>query len=167
MVCCSGVSLSKKDANRGAGDKETFWLGWELAGDTDYAFHNGSAAIVGASKNPRDENADQDAKESDPEPETAGFSICGPQLLHLDRDDRPLWFNGWLLSNKFTGKGNSEVVDFKEFIKEPAGPEDPGQWKLYKANSCCLKSNVTYLLIDGEKDTLKMTVDMARDVGAI
>src|SRR3954447_9808732 len=30
------------------GDKETFWLGWELVGDTDYAFHNGSVGTMGS-----------------------------------------------------------------------------------------------------------------------
>ncbi|KAJ6436613.1 F-box domain-containingprotein [Purpureocillium lavendulum] len=29
------------------GDKETFWLGWELAGDLDYAFHQGDAGTMG------------------------------------------------------------------------------------------------------------------------
>lgn len=29
------------------GDKETFWLGFELAGDTDYNFHQGNAASIG------------------------------------------------------------------------------------------------------------------------
>lgn len=29
------------------GDKETFWLGFEMAGDREYAFHPGSAAIMG------------------------------------------------------------------------------------------------------------------------
>ena len=29
------------------GDKETFWIGWELVGDMDYAFHAGDAGIMG------------------------------------------------------------------------------------------------------------------------
>ncbi|KAK3678643.1 hypothetical protein LTR37_021481 [Vermiconidia calcicola] len=39
------------------GDKETFWLGWELAGDLDYAFHQGNAGIMGALQSYGEENA--------------------------------------------------------------------------------------------------------------
>ncbi|KAK2604005.1 hypothetical protein QQS21_003841 [Conoideocrella luteorostrata] len=34
------------------GDKETFWLGWELVGDSDYAFHQGEVGAMGVLRTP-------------------------------------------------------------------------------------------------------------------
>jgi alpha 1,3-mannosyltransferase len=72
------------------GDKETFWLGWELVGDTGYSWHPGDAGSMG-------EVVPQLQNDSSPE----YYTVCGPQLLHLDVDGNPLWFNGWLLESKF------------------------------------------------------------------
>ncbi|PYI20261.1 putative alpha-1,3-mannosyltransferase [Aspergillus violaceofuscus CBS 115571] len=73
------------------GDKETFWLGWELIGDTQYAFHEGGVATMGPL-----EVGDKKEKEEEEEKEKEGtqYTVCGAQVLHLDRAGRPLWFNG-------------------------------------------------------------------------
>ncbi|KAL5355817.1 mannosyltransferase putative-domain-containing protein [Aspergillus floccosus] len=148
------------------GDKETFWLGWELAGDSGYAFHNGSAALVGAAT-----SSDKRDVQSTETPEQEAFlgkmSICGPQLLHLDRDDRPLWFNGWLQHNKFAKGEAAKPIDFLEYIKEPSDVNDPNGWKLGTNNICCLRANSTEELSESEKDALQMIVDTAREVGAL
>jgi hypothetical protein len=41
------------------------------------------------------------------------FTICSPQLLHFGTDGKPLWFNGWLLSNKFADKKKRKPVHSK------------------------------------------------------
>ncbi|KAF9884981.1 hypothetical protein FE257_000891 [Aspergillus nanangensis] len=202
------------------GDKETFWLGWELAGDLGYAFHDGSAAVLGSSKKteqdePKDSKKDVGSKkDSDPKKDTnskgdnnskkdadskkdgdpkkdasskkntdskkeadskkdaadanaGNFSICAPQLLHLDRDDRPLWFNGWLLPNKFSKEHNASPVELVEYIKEPSSVHAPGSWKLTKSNICCLRSDEVYALEEKEKEVLNMIIGTARELGAI
>lgn len=54
------------------------------------------------------------------------YTICAPQLLHLDRSGRPLWFNGWLLPNKFDKGKNREPSRFEAFLREPREIRDPG-----------------------------------------
>ncbi|KAJ3489157.1 hypothetical protein NLG97_g6049 [Lecanicillium saksenae] len=85
------------------GDKETFWIGWELAGDLDYAFHDGSVAAMGVVEGGAEEPLvprDDTPRQQDGTNVTATAKkpnlpvICSPQLLHLDLDGRPLWFNG-------------------------------------------------------------------------
>lgn len=48
------------------GDKETFWLSWELAGDLEYAFHDGSAGTMGVLRRPG-ETQDEDFEEDEEE----------------------------------------------------------------------------------------------------
>jgi alpha 1,3-mannosyltransferase len=71
------------------GDKETFWLGWELVGDTSYSFHPGDAGVMGVMAPPQNSTKQK------------GYTVCAPQLLHTDVKGKPLWFNGWLLQSKF------------------------------------------------------------------
>lgn len=97
------------------GDKETFWLGWELAGDLDYAFHAGDAGSMGTLEGSRDANetsaSTEVAAEGDSQPQPVDrrdapreYTICSPQLLHMGLDGSPLWFNGWLLKSKFASE---------------------------------------------------------------
>jgi hypothetical protein len=223
------------------GDKETFWIGWELVGDRDYAFHQGDAAIMGVvqqksseessettndnaeeSSEKTDDNAEessektednaeessektednaeessekkgengeeggtgnddiseQDAEkpasqrsekpheqdevsESDHEVPAGNFTICAPQLLHLDRDGRPLWFNGWVLNDKFT---TSEYNRFEAYMKEPREVTEPGAWQLKEDNLCCLTSDETFTFSEDEKDVLEMIIGLAKAV---
>lgn len=89
------------------GDKETFWLSWEMAGDHDYAFYQGQAGQIGSLTFKKDDpHTGNDAQ------------ICGVQLLHLSQDGRPLWFNGWLTIDK-SAENWSNFQDFRGFIAEP------------------------------------------------
>ncbi|KAL4889496.1 mannosyltransferase putative-domain-containing protein [Aspergillus ambiguus] len=150
------------------GDKETFWLGWELAGDLGYAFHSGSAALIGSTAAPNEHDAPSaEIAEQAARRLLGNKSMCGPQLLHLGRDDRPLWFNGWLQHNKFAKGEDAKPVDFKEYIREPSDVDDPNSWKLSSNNICCLRSESTEELTEDEKDALKMIIETAREVGAL
>lgn len=136
------------------GDKETFWIGFLLAGDESYAFHKGDAGIMGELGDHRDEDKkDRKSKRDEPEnaddeqrkdikgeddksgpsdaasgrnaeitkaeeiliddSEPTNFTICAPQLLHLDTNGKPLWFNGWLLHNKFAEKSKKRFANFE------------------------------------------------------
>ncbi|KAL7753568.1 hypothetical protein RI367_001343 [Sorochytrium milnesiophthora] len=64
------------------GDKETFWMSYEMAGQ-EYTFMPGNGGVIGfRSKTLKEEKA-----------------VCGG-LLHTDRDNKPLWFNGGLEVDK-------------------------------------------------------------------
>src|SRR2546423_3035583 len=62
-----------------------------------------------------EETHQQQIEASEPDQEIAlpgKYTICAPQLLHLDTNGRPMWFNGWVLANKFSKDkhfGRSEV----------------------------------------------------------
>ncbi|KAK6359598.1 hypothetical protein TWF696_000748 [Orbilia brochopaga] len=163
------------------GDKETFWLGWELVGDTDYAFHQGNAGIMGELK-PQDPitttttSADLEAAtptntdDEAPTPVATKHTICAPQLLHLDLEGKPLWFNGWILSNKFDEKKH-KANTFKAYISENPKAKDPSsdepdQWQLKQNNICCLSSPEYFSFTPEEAEALKMIMDLAREAGA-
>ncbi|KAJ5466632.1 hypothetical protein N7539_009588 [Penicillium diatomitis] len=161
------------------GDKETFWLGFELVGDTNYAFHDGKVAILGVAKpdsptyspapdfdTPRDDNSSSSSI-SIVDTSKKTFSICAPQLLHLDVDGRPLWFNGWLLPSKFSDDPRLQPVNFTSFIVESADSENPSPWEVKEDNVLCLSSEKVVELTLAEKESLDSTVRTARKVGAI
>ncbi|KAK4987275.1 hypothetical protein LTR66_007642 [Elasticomyces elasticus] len=182
------------------GDKETFWIGWELVGDQSYAFHKGSAGIMGKVQDvpmkkeeqekdsgkedtdKRNQDAEQDEDEDDLEsrelapeilenaessPETLprNYTICAPQLLHLGTDDRPLWFNGWILNNKFDGKKKRDISEFEVYMVEPstkAGEVDA--WQLTENNVCCLTADQTVAFDAKDRDTLEMIISISKEV---
>ncbi|RVX66830.1 hypothetical protein B0A52_09560 [Exophiala mesophila] len=210
------------------GDKETFWLGWELVGDQDYAFHQGDAGIMGTAEardsldgKRRDKNeppppppppqkqkkkpkkkpappppgeegqnqthdgevstddkaegevdGDNEWEEIDEEPdetmeEPVAYTICAPQLLHLDLDGKPLWFNGWLMENKFADKKKKKFGTFEHYLIEPHDIRDPGAWQLEESNMCCLTAEPEYRrdFTNEEKALLAMMIQQAKDVG--
>ncbi|KAL6244160.1 hypothetical protein RBB50_009030 [Rhinocladiella similis] len=184
------------------GDKETFWLGWELVGDQDYAFHQGDAGTMGLVQPPKpseEEKKDRPKKtvktkkkqikldgdgneseeeieveeevEDDSVPEVHGdpdtYTICSPQLLHLDLDGNPLWFNGWLQDNKFADKKKRKFGKFEHYLIEPKDIREPGAWQLEESNMCCLTTDAPLKrdFTQEEKDLLNMMIQQARDVG--
>ncbi|PYH76744.1 putative alpha-1,3-mannosyltransferase [Aspergillus uvarum CBS 121591] len=131
------------------GDKETFWLSWELIGDTEYAFHEGSVATMGPM-----EVAEKDA---------AQYTVCGAQVLHLDGGRRPLWFNGWLFPKI---SGDRHPVRFESFITEPPDVAGDGHYDIRPSNVFCLHSNQISNFTDAEKAMLNETIQLAAGLGA-
>ncbi|KAG0174753.1 hypothetical protein DFQ30_002946 [Apophysomyces sp. BC1015] len=94
------------------GDKETFWIGYEMV-QTPYAFIRSFGAVIGGLGDAGDPS-----------------TVCGNQL-HLDVDQEPLWWNGGLLRDKnrwptryltFTHYATGEDWEFKSScIKETDG----------------------------------------------
>lgn len=157
-----------------SGDKETFWLGWELVGDTDYAFHDGDAAVMGTVQVEPHRNGTQEQdtqgserRDGDSQPIKSVFTICAPQLLHLDVTGRPLWFNGWLLPNKFLKDHHQQRARFEGFISEPRSVGDAGGWTLEKDNICCLSSDHLSNFTRSEETVLENIVEIGRSVGAV
>ncbi len=99
------------------------------------------------------------------EPES--YTICAPQLLHLDVDGSPLWFNGWLQDNKFADKKKRKFGKFEHYLIEPRDIREPGAWQLEESNMCCLTTDPDLKrdFTREEKDLLEMMIQQARDVG--
>ena len=81
------------------------------------------------------------------------YTICAPQLLHLDRTGRPLWFNGWLLENKFAEVGKKRPAKFEAYVQEEGGIY---HWELKHSNVACLTANNISSLSQEENDALDM-----------
>jgi alpha 1,3-mannosyltransferase len=95
-----------------------------------------------------------------------GYTICAPQLLHLDISNRPLWFNGWILSNKYAEERAQVGARFEVYLKEPTDGRKPDPWQLEEHNAACLTADETYKFTREEVQTLDMIVGIAKEVGA-
>ncbi|KAK4554211.1 hypothetical protein LTR86_008739 [Recurvomyces mirabilis] len=178
------------------GDKETFWLSWELTGSQDYSFYDGEAGTMGTlSKTPEKsqhssvQTNEQEllAKEvSIPSKDQASTlanessvalrrqkllsrrnapSICSQQLVHFDRSGQPLWFNGWLATQKLDDETEVEFRDFEYYAREmkgrrPRGDRDP--YSVQPRNLVCMQTTQTYAFTDEEQATLKMMREFAK-----
>lgn len=95
------------------------------------------------------------------------YTICAPQLLHLDTDGKPLWFNGWLVRNKFVDKSSRKFANFQSYLIEPRDIREPGAWQLASDNICCLTSDADKKFDFDEVETtlLQRAIGRARAVG--
>lgn len=101
------------------------------------------------------------------EHEISNYTLCAPQLLHLDLEGRPLWFNGWLLKNKYADKTKKIFANFESYLIEPREPREPGAWQLGKSNMCCLTTDPDkkHDFSPKEKEVLAMIMARAHEVG--
>jgi alpha 1,3-mannosyltransferase len=135
------------------GDKETFWLSWEMSGDIDYAFYQGRAGQIG--------HFVQD-------PFKSGGEICGIQLLHLNLEGRPLWFNGGIAENKNHDDHLTNFQKFHGFISEPkeATSTSITPWDGWEERDdgsiMCLHDDTFTPLSRKEQEIIDMTTDIAR-----
>ncbi|KXS11721.1 glycosyltransferase family 71 protein [Gonapodya prolifera JEL478] len=89
------------------GDKETFWLGWEMAGFRSFGWTKWPAAAMGyivrGTQSPYKVIFSNDySASSTPDGPANHRRICAVHLTHLDRTGtRVLWFNGGPLRDKY------------------------------------------------------------------
>ncbi|KAI4765463.1 hypothetical protein E4T52_01789 [Aureobasidium sp. EXF-3400] len=185
------------------GDKETFWLGWELAGDTDYWFNEGAVGNMGvvsehvyyklsegraeiiddyqpptSQSTPKHETTSEVEEHKEPEQGIDAhtkrdsevhslYTVSSPQLLHLDLNDRPLWFNGWILDDKFEDNKFVNVSTWDVYLSEIKETREAAEWRIGGHNMATLKSNKAYEFTEKEKEVLQMIVDTARENGSL
>lgn len=116
-----------------------------------------------------DESLDVNATEAT-DTELSGVpkpKICSPQLLHLDIQGKPLWFNGGLVRNKFLDKREWKFGTWDSYLVEPRDIREPGAWFLGEANMCCLTTDhhLKGDLSAQEKALLDAMVKQAKQVG--
>lgn len=145
------------------GDKETFWLSWEMADDLDYAFHEGVAGTMG--KLTKFFPVDDDSED---EPEVVdGAMICSPQLIHFDLAGKPIWFNGWVSATK------DDLHEWQEFDyylrEEPEVGRRPSKdsWKIHSGNVVCLQAKESEKFAANDKATLEEILSLAKSSHAI
>lgn len=118
----------------------------------------------------RDQGATEVHTTQEPESETVpeNYTICAPQLLHFDKEGHPLWFNGWILSNKYAEKSKREANTFERYMMEPddARIGETDAWQLTGDNICCLTSDHSFSFSREDEETLKMIATLAKSAGA-
>ncbi|KAF1345864.1 putative alpha-1,3-mannosyltransferase [Delphinella strobiligena] len=161
------------------GDKETFWLGFELAGDMQYSFYGAGCGIMGTvsedqayTYTPPGSSESQGGDESEQNQTDDShmhilYTIYAPQLLHLDLEGRPLWWNGWLLDDKYVADDTIKVTKFNVFMDERKETGEYPEWACGDHNMCRLRSNQAREFTEKERETLNMIVQVARENGAL
>ena len=93
--------------------------------------------------------------------------MCAPQLLHLDLEGKPFWFNGGLVRNKFLERRQWKFGTFDSYLIEPRDVREPGAWILGEGNMCCLTTdNHLYgVLTAAEKELIDEMIAQARRMG--
>ncbi|ORZ04579.1 mannosyltransferase putative-domain-containing protein, partial [Lobosporangium transversale] len=81
------------------GDKESFWVGYEMVQEP-YAFVKSYPGVIG-------EREEYPLKNDGSQPQTV--AVCGTQL-HLDYLERPMWWNAGLMRNK--NSRDRRILDF-------------------------------------------------------
>ncbi|KAI0401106.1 glycosyltransferase family 71 protein [Xylaria palmicola] len=218
LICrFNGSDRDPRDGKMGVyemmhGDKETFWIGFLLAGDPSFAFHKGAVGSIGVVEPPPSVTPTPAALESsttatdeltasptssssssikEPRglsssssltateaPET--YTMCSPQLLHLDVDGTPLWFNGWLLVSKYAERARRRFAPMTSYLREPVAAAanvgadvdadaDADFWKLTTDNMCCLTAEAEAKrdLTDKDLALLSMMRSRALAVGVM
>ena len=122
---------------------------------------------------PKDDDEEEEEPEATPEPPKSAeapdeYTICAPQLLHLNTDGTPLWFNGWLLDNKFADRNSKKFGAFDTYLVEPRDIREPGAWQLHENNQCCLTTDrdKTFKFTERERGLMTKMMERARVVGA-
>ena len=95
------------------------------------------------------------------------YTICAPQLLHLDGEGRPLWFNGWLAKNKFKDAKQSVPATFEVWNMEPPIASKTDAWQLGESNEACLTSEHVTPFTKHERAVLDMVIALAQEVDAL
>lgn len=91
--------------------------------------------------------------------------LCSPQLLHLSRDGRPLWFNGWIQNNKHDA--SSDISTFEFFMSEKRKNDEWAEWAIGADNMCCLKGDDLHAMNAEELKALELIVDIAKENGSL
>jgi hypothetical protein len=125
----------------GHGDKESWWLGFELSGST-YEFEAQYGSIIGWGDSPAAKNVKM---------------VCSFVIAHLDTRHRLLWYNGGLLENK--------RADLNKY-RLPSYWMTGGKWEKgrTKEDMSCMHNGTVYSLTDTEKTILGESIDMAKEV---
>jgi hypothetical protein len=114
------------------GDKETFWMGYEMVGG-EYAWNPHPPGMISDARIEPDEKKIDLSKLSRNFKWKGSQKICSTQILHFDHNNKPYWFNGGLYANKIYKEWG--LHEFKHYLQ---GSQPT--WKLGKSNWVCLTS---------------------------
>lgn len=127
----------------GHGDKESWWLGLELAGSS-YEFEAHYGSILGW--------PDQSSKEK-------VTRVCSFVIAHTDENDKLIWYNGSLLKNK---RVNPDLYETPEYWMKDGTWHKGGS----KDDMSCMTDTEAIALTKTEIEVLKDSIELAKVVDA-
>jgi len=95
------------------------------------------------------------------------YTVNSPQLLHLDLNGRPLWFNGWILDDKYEEHQHVNVSKMEVYLSEQKDTNEAPEWQIGGHNMATLKSTTAFKFTQKEHNVWNMIVEIAKDNGAI
>ncbi|KAJ3326247.1 hypothetical protein HDV06_000123 [Boothiomyces sp. JEL0866] len=110
------------------GDKETFWLGFEVVGD-EYAFNSIGAGVIGLLEH---------EEEIEFETFLDRYQVCNVQILHVTPAKGPVWMNGGIAQDKYNSS-NHNILSATHYVNEP------GEWRFsptIKNRACLLTEHI-------------------------
>ncbi|KAJ3269816.1 hypothetical protein HDV01_000913 [Terramyces sp. JEL0728] len=116
------------------GDKETFWIGFEVVGD-EYAFNSIGAGVLGLLEH-------EDVIED--ETFMNRYQVCNAQILHVTPTSGPVWMNGGIVQDKYNSS-NHNILAATHYVNEP------GEWRFsstVKNRACLLTQDIPQPLSD-------------------
>ncbi|RGP67537.1 alpha-1,3-mannosyltransferase mnt3 [Fusarium longipes] len=127
----------------GHGDKESWWMGFELSG-APYEFEAHYGSVIGWGDSPRVQDVTM---------------VCSMVIAHLDTNDRLLWYNGGLLENKKQDLDHYRLPSY--WMKD-------GVWEKgrNRKDMSCMKEAQALGLTGKEKTILGESIDAAKEVDA-
>lgn len=175
------------------GDKDTFWFGMELAGTSNYAFSSGALAAIGNMTKIHEYTNDQNLLDAvivdeyayntsdttdrpnqrDPHQGRTVISLdrdvnfCSYQMLHMDRDQTPLWYNGWISDQKKQILTKNNVWQFEHYMVEAKDTNGKNPWTWAANYKGCLNGRELVSLTHAEKDIFNSAIQAAVDFGLI
>ena len=112
-------------------------------------------------------NVRHDKFNSDEQRKEGNTTICAKQILHLDADGLPLWFNGGV--HGFGGDLEEHVdnlpLDSYGYFAESTDPHIPFKWRQHENGKYfCLTSDYVSVFNDNDSLTLNWISDFARQL---
>ncbi|KXN74551.1 glycosyltransferase family 71 protein [Conidiobolus coronatus NRRL 28638] len=117
------------------GDKETFWLGFEMV-NSEYTWAPYLPGAIGDGTLSYYEEAPDVLEPLEHEYNSKPYYLHSTQMLHFDHDEKPFWFNGGILMDKHQSSNITAIMT--HFAQEPGvwNHFDDSNWfRLDQANN--------------------------------
>lgn len=142
------------------GDKETWWMGFELSGSS-YEMEKHYGAIVGWETKIETEKETPEGDELHEEPPVDSLTkkVCSFVIAHVDEEDKIIWYNGGLLKNK-------KIPEMKHDYAVPDKWMVDGEWQkgATREDMSCMVGKNIHGLSEEEMGRLERSIEEAKRV---
>lgn len=139
------------------GDKETWWMGFELAGSS-YEMEKHYGAIVGWETELQLESQDP-ADDGEERPDPLTKKVCSFVIAHVDEEENLIWYNGGLLKNK-------KIPEMKHDYAVPDKWMVDGEWQkgATRQDMSCMVGEKMHDLSDEQMRRLEKSIEEAKRI---